>query len=93
MKDADDRRRRTAAALLLAMPLLLTACATAPAPRSVAYADARAACEFMRGGRPGTERRSAEGGGASARIAACLQRRGWHADGTPTLEQLLRDMP
>lgn len=72
--------------------LLLSACATtAPAPRAAAYSEARAACEFVRGGRPGRERRSADGAGARSHLAACLERRGWHTDGTPTLQQLLRE--
>jgi hypothetical protein len=49
-------------------------------------ADSLAACRFFRGGRPGAGRERAA---SDPSIEDCLRRRGWGADGSPTLDQLL----
>lgn len=50
------------------------------------FAEALRTCRFLRGGRPGTERRQAT---RDERLRGCLARRGWQPDGTPTLASLV----
>lgn len=74
---------------------LLSGCSTvstSSSPRTAShlatnsFADSLAACRFFRGGRPGAGRERAPGDPA---LADCLRRRGWAADGNPTLDRLL----
>ena len=74
---------------------LLSGCSTLPSGSQTrvashlgtsSYADSLAACRFFRGGRPGAGRERAAG---DPSIEDCLRRRGWTADGSPTLDQLL----
>lgn len=78
--------------------LLLAGCAMLPAHEAAAaeraahtmpdarFAEALRTCRFLRGGRPGIERREAARDG---RLRGCLARRGWQPDGTPTLASLV----
>jgi hypothetical protein len=50
------------------------------------FAEALRTCRFLRGDRPGTERRHAA---RDERLRGCLARRGWQPDGTPTLASLV----
>jgi len=50
------------------------------------FAETLRTCRFLRGGRPGTERRQAA---RDERLRGCLARRGWQPDGTPTLASLV----
>ena len=50
------------------------------------FAEALRTCRFLRGGRPGTERRQAT---RDERLRGCLARRGWQPDGTPTVASLV----
>jgi hypothetical protein len=74
---------------------LLSGCSTLPSGSATraashvgttSYADSLAACRFFRGGRPGASRERAAD---DPPIEDCLRRRGWTADGNPTLDQLL----
>jgi hypothetical protein len=72
--------------------LLLAGCVARPttaardATLDSSFGETLRACRFLRGGRPGMERRQPA---RDERLRGCLARRGWHADGTPTLAQLL----
>lgn len=77
--------------------LLLAGCAARPitdtgliaegaAPARAGFGETLRACRFLRGGRPGAERRQSP---RDDRIRGCLARRGWQPDGTPTLASLL----
>lgn len=72
-----------AAAALLA---LLSGCQSLAPRAQTSFADSLAACQFFRGGRPGADRERAANDPA---IEPCLRRRGWAADGSPTLDHLL----